>query len=149
MSRAPFQVLVLPFRLSRGKKIEYAVFKRRDGEYWQFIAGGGEDIETPIEAARRESLEEAGVSPDSRYIILDSRCTIPVEGVTGEFTWGNDVFVIPEHTFGVEVDHSALNLSKEHTEYRWVAYQEAVAMLNWDSNKNALWELNTRLNQLT
>ncbi len=149
MSRAPFQVLVLPFRRCKGNRIEVAVFKRSDGAYWQFIAGGGEDNEIPLEAARREALEEAGISPDSMVIPLDSVSTIPVIGVTGAFTWGSDGFVIPEHTFGVEVNHSELNLSKEHTEYKWVGYQEALMMLKWDSNKNALWELHTRLVQQT
>jgi dATP pyrophosphohydrolase len=35
-----------------------------------------------------------------------------------------------------------VNISKEHIEYKWVNYEEAVKMLKWDSNKNALWELN-------
>ncbi len=123
MSRVPFQVLVLPFRRCSRERIEYAVFKKSDGGYWQFIAGGGEDDETPLEAARREALEEAGILPDSRYLHLDSTSTVPVVGVTGEFTWGNNVFVIHEYTFGVEVVHSVLNLSKEHTEYKWVGYE--------------------------
>ena len=51
MSRAPFQVLVLPFRHNQGGQLEYAVFRRRDEGYWQFIAGGGENNEKPIETA--------------------------------------------------------------------------------------------------
>jgi dATP pyrophosphohydrolase len=77
--------------------------------------------------------------------MLDSRNTAPVTGVTGEFTWGKDVYVIPEYTFGVKPDSKDINLSVEHTEYRWVSYEDAVAMLQWDSNKNALWELNARI----
>ncbi len=111
-------MLVLPFRHSQGGHLEYAIFKRRDGEYWQFIAGGGEDTEKPIESAKREIFEEAGISPKSRYIILDSCNTVPVEGVTGAFTWGKYVYVIPEYTFGVEFDNDTITLSKEHTEYR-------------------------------
>ena len=145
MSRAPFQVLVLPFRHNQGGQLEYAVFRRRDEGYWQFIAGGGEDNEKPILTARREAFEEAGITPASEYIILDSRNTVPVEGVTGQFTWGKDVYVIPEYTFGVKPDSEDINLSREHTEYRWVSYEDAVAMLQWDSNKNALWELNARI----
>ena len=145
MTRAPFQVLVLPFCHIQGRQLEYAVFRRRDAGYWQFIAGGGENNEKPIEAARREALEEAGIAPDSEYIILDSRNTVPVEGVTGEFTWGKDVYVIPEYTFGVRRNSEAISLSREHTEYRWVSYEDAVAMLQWDSNKNALWELDARI----
>ena len=145
MSRAAFQVLVLPFRHNQGGQPEYAIFRRRDKGYWQFIAGGGENNEKPVETARREAFEEAGIIPDSEYIMLDSRNTVPVAGVTGEFTWGKDVYVIPEYTFGVKPDSEDINLSREHTEYRWVSYQDAVAMLQWDSNKNALWELNARI----
>jgi len=145
MSRAPFQVLVLPFRHKLGGQPEYAIFRRRDEGYWQFIAGGGENNEKPVETARREALEEAGIIPDSEYIMLDSRNTVPVTGVTGEYTWGKDVYVIPEYTFGVKTDSEAISLSVEHTEYRWVSYEDAVAMLQWDSNKNALWELNARI----
>jgi dATP pyrophosphohydrolase len=149
MSRAPFQVLVLPFRKSHYGSFEYAVFKRRDGDYWQFIAGGGEDSEKPIKTAKREALEEAGIPLDSEYLMLDSRNTVPVVGITGEFTWGKDVFVVPEHTFGVKVDGHTIRLSHEHTEYRWVSYQQAAEMLKWDSNKNALWELDARLTART
>jgi len=138
-------VLVLPFRHSQDGYLEYAIFRRRDGEYWQFIAGGGENNEKPIETARREAFEEAGITPDSEYLTLDSCNTVPVEGVTGEFTWGKGVYVIPEYTFGVRHDSEAISLSREHTEYRWVSYKDVVAMLQWDSNKNALWELNARI----
>ncbi|UCH43448.1 MAG: NUDIX pyrophosphatase [Dehalococcoidales bacterium] len=145
MSRAPFQVLVLPFRHSQGGYLEYAIFRRRDGEYWQFIAGGGENNEKPLESARREALEEAGIPPESDITALDSCNTVPVVGVTGEFTWGENVYVIPEYTFGANFDSGAITLSMEHTEYRWVSYQDALTMLKWDSNKNTLWELNARL----
>jgi len=149
MSRAPFQVLVLPFRHNEGGNLEYAVFKRRDGGYWQFIAGGGENMEKPIDTAKREASEEAGISPESEYIILDSRNTVPIEGVTGEFTWGKDVYVIPEYTFGVKLDSDVITLSREHTKYRWVSYENAAEMLKWDSNKNALRELNARISRQT
>jgi dATP pyrophosphohydrolase len=143
--RAPFQVLVLPYRYSIKGRTEYAIFKRSDAAYWQFIAGGGEGEETPIEAAKREANEEAGIPFHFEYITLDSKNTVPIEGVTGEFTWGENIFVIPEYTFGVRSDDREIVLSKEHTESVWLGYQEAVAMLKWDSNKNALWELNARL----
>jgi len=143
--RAPFQILVLPFRQGNGGIPEYAVFRRSDAGWWQFIAGGGDDQETPIEAAMRETFEEAGIPRESRYMPLDSRNTVPVVGVTGKFTWGEDVFVIPEYTFGVAADGHEIVLSHEHTEFKWLGYEAAAAVLKWDSNKNALWELNARL----
>jgi dATP pyrophosphohydrolase len=39
-------------------------------------------------------------------------------------------------------------LSDEHTEFRWVSYEDAVRMLRWDSNKTAVWELRERIQRL-
>ncbi|MHC4134225.1 MAG: NUDIX domain-containing protein [Planctomycetota bacterium] len=144
MSRAPFQVLVFPYRFTPDRAIEYAVFKRADAGYWQGIAGGGEDQETPLEAARREAREEAGIPSESLFLRLDSLATIPVDQVAG-FLWGDDVLVVPEHCLGVEVENRELSLSREHTEYSWRDYDSALALLKWESNKSALWELDQRL----
>lgn len=38
-----------------------------------------------------------------------------------------------------------ISLSKEHFNYKWLCFEEAVTLLKWDSNKTALWELNKRL----
>jgi len=145
VARAPYQVLIFPYSKDEQGCIEYALFQRSDGNYWQAIAGGGEKGETPDEAARREIQEEAGIPKSCDITTLDSKAYIPVISVTGEYTWGDDVFVIPEYTFGVEVNNKHLKLSDEHEAYRWVNYEEAMKMLKWDSNKNALWELNERL----
>lgn len=147
MERAPFQVLIFPFHCYKNNKIEYVIFRRTDmaGKIWQGIAGGGDKGETPLKAAKRETWEETGISKDCRFIVLDSVATLPVENVVGEFLWGKEVYVIPEYCFGVEVKNKQINLSKEHVEYKWVDYEEAIKILKWDSNKNALWELNQRL----
>jgi dATP pyrophosphohydrolase len=143
--RSPFQVLVIPFRRLGNGRHRFAVFRRSNGEYWQFVAGGGEDGETPLQAAKREASEEAGIALDAEYLPLDSTSTVPVVRVSGEYTWGQDVFVIPERALGVHVGNGTLVLSPEHTEYAWVRYEEALSLLEWDSNRNALWELNERL----
>lgn len=33
----------------------------------------------------------------------------------------------------------------EKREFKWCTYDEAIKLLEWDSNKTALWELNERL----
>jgi len=44
MPRLPFQILVFPYRISDAKrKIEYTLFKRKDLNFWQGIAGGVEE----------------------------------------------------------------------------------------------------------
>jgi dATP pyrophosphohydrolase len=65
--------------------------------------------------------------------------------VTGEFTWGPDVLVIPEYAFGARVDDAELTLSHEHTEYSWFTLDDAAKAVQWDSNRTALWELDHRL----
>jgi dATP pyrophosphohydrolase len=109
------------------------------------MAGGGEDGETSLDAVKREAWEEAGLPAHAQYVALDSMTTIPVLSVVGSFLWGRAVYVIPEYSFGVRADKPELALSQEHTEYRWVRYEEAQRLLKWDSNKTALWELDQRL----
>jgi dATP pyrophosphohydrolase len=60
--------------------------------------------------------------------------------VTGEFTWGPDVLVIPEYAFGLRIEGAELRLSHEHTEYRWFSFDDAMKTVRWDSNRTALWE---------
>jgi dATP pyrophosphohydrolase len=138
-------VLVFPYRLLDTGEIVYAVFQRGDeGQFWQAIAGGVEDDETPLEAARREAWEEAGITPDHSYLQLDSRNTVPADNFAA-FRDREDLFVIPEYCFAVELFDSEVRLSREHVTYAWLPYQEAESILRWDSNKNALWELDRRL----
>lgn len=126
-------------------QIEYALFKRKDMDVWQGIAGGGKIGETPLETAKRETLEESGIPTDNQFIQLDSKATIPVEYVVGKFLLGSETYVIPEYCFGVDVREEKIIISKEHTEFTWVCFEKAIELLEWDSNKNALWELNKRI----
>jgi dihydroneopterin triphosphate diphosphatase len=144
LARAPFQVLVLPYRRLKDGAIAYAVFRRRDDGMRQAIAGGGEDNELPLEAAKREAWEEAGIEPSRPYLELASRATIPVVHFA-ELRDRQDLFVIPEYCFAVEVAESELRISNEHVDYAWLPFSEAHAVLRWDSNKTALWELDRRL----
>ena len=75
--RAPLQILAIPYRIVAGESY-YCVFRRSDSQYWQFIAGGGEDNETPIEAACREIFEEGGVKAEN-IIQLTSMCYVQAE----------------------------------------------------------------------
>ncbi len=69
MARAPCQVLVLPYYRT-DKATEYAIFRRTDAGYWQGIAGGGEDEETPLPAAKREAQEETSIPAASLYPLV-------------------------------------------------------------------------------
>ena len=137
--RLPYQVLVLPY--FKEKDYLYAIFKRSDLEFWQGISGGGEGNELPLDAAKRETVEETGI--DSEFMKLDSMTTIPAENI-GSYHIGK-ALVVPEYAFGVKAKSKNLRIGKEHSEYRWLPFREAHKLLKYDSNKTALWELNQRL----
>ena len=87
MGRAPFQVLVLLFRRTQSAGIEYAVFRRSDDCVWQGIAGGGEDDETALEAARREAHEEGGIPVSAPLYPLKMADHVPVSSFAARHEW--------------------------------------------------------------
>jgi len=143
MSRQPINVLVFPYFINEEDKIEYAIFKRSDGNWWQGISGGVEGNENIIDAAKRECWEESRIDRNSSYIKLDAVSSVPRN--IFNYNWDTDVYVVKEYSFGVKVNSKELILSDEHEEYGWFSYDECISLLKWDSNKTALWELNRRL----
>ncbi len=140
--RKPYQVLIFPFIKEQGEYY-YAIFKRKDLNIWQGIAGGGEGSEKLIETVKREIYEETAINKKSPYIRLSAMTTIPAVNIHG-LKWG-DTIMIPEFAFGVEAPSRELKISSEHTQYLWLGYKDAVDKLKYDSNKSALWELDYRL----
>ena len=142
--RAPFQILAIPYRFKNEKPL-YCVLRRSDCDQWQFIAGGGEDSETPAEAAKREIYEEGGVCAKG-LTPLTSMCYVKADCFSekARANWTRDTYVIPEYSFAFECGED-INISDEHTELLWLTYDEAIEKLKWDSNKTALYELNERL----
>lgn len=145
MARAPFQVLIYPYRQATNGDFEYVLFQRSDAGWWQAIAGGGEDTETPLEAARREAREEAGLPPDAHFLKLDTVEPVRVTVFRDSHLWGENLYVIPQYCFGVLAQAGQIILSPEHTAYRWLTYDEAYSLLKYDGDRTALWELNQRL----
>jgi len=142
--RAPFQILAIPYRVVDGTPI-YCVFHRSDHDQWQFIAGGGEDLETPAEAAVREIFEEGGVSA-AKVLPLTSMCYIRADHFPKRhlYGWPEDMYVLPEYAFGFACVEE-IKLSHEHTECVWLSFEDAYTKLQWDSNRTALYELHCRL----
>ena len=148
MARAPFQVLVFPYRPAAEDGLEYALLRRADEGYWHVVAGGGEGYESPTQAARRETQEEIGVGGHATLLPLDTVTSVPVTEFRDSYLWGEQIYVIPEYSFGVDAGAAEIRLSAEHTEVCWVTYEEALVMLHHGGNKVALWELDRRLRGL-
>ena len=138
--REPYQILSIPYRIVDGIPM-FCVFRRADSGYWQFIAGGGENGETPIQAAGRETVEEIGIEPKN-MTQLDSIACVPSEVIAESRRqhWDKNIVVIHEYAFAFECDSEPI-LSNEHTEYKWLNYEEARKLLKWDSNKVAMYEI--------
>ena len=138
--RAPFQILALPYR-KRGETREFCVFHRAEPDEWQFASGGGEDGETPEQAALREIWEETGFRTE-HLTRLSSVSSVPANVFREDARahWPKDTYVVPEYHFAYECEQEIV-LSHEHRECVWLNYQDAQRRLKWDSNKTALYEL--------
>ncbi|MFF8814483.1 NUDIX domain-containing protein [Streptomyces pactum] len=96
MSRAPFQILVVPFRRV-GEEVEFAVLHRRDMDVWQAVAGGGEAGESPQQAAVREAREELGLDRTVTLYPLQTTASIPARFFADRESWPAGTYVVPEY----------------------------------------------------
>jgi 8-oxo-dGTP pyrophosphatase MutT (NUDIX family) len=116
---------------SRG--VEYLALKRADTlirypGIWQVITGGIESGETAPEAALRELEEEAGLVPKEFF-------SLPF--VASFFSQReNRVQHVPVFA-AIVSEAEVVRLSSEHTEYRWLAYEDILALLPFPSHKDA------------
>ncbi|RVU97639.1 NUDIX pyrophosphatase [Coriobacteriales bacterium OH1046] len=130
MTRAPYQVPVFLRRCS-GTRREYLLLLRSDMNVWQGIAGGGEDSESPMEAALRETREETGIVPGS-MLQLSSSTMLPAKCVLAVPPWPEEE--IPEYSFIGDVPTDTdVQLSAAHSDFRWCDYETSVSMLEWES----------------
>ena len=136
--RLPMQIEAIISRRN-GNKIEYLLLKRtpeRNG-FWQPVTGGVEEGETRKQALCREIEEETGV----KNVIA------VLEGL--HYFEFSDPNLNQEYVYGLEVSPSEEIVldGKEHSEYRSCSCQEALQLLNWKENKEALRRLNKTLTQ--
>ncbi|HEX6929135.1 MAG TPA: NUDIX domain-containing protein [Gammaproteobacteria bacterium] len=89
-------------------------------KHWDFPKGMVEDDETPLEAARRETTEESGITEL-------------------EFRWGENFFETPPYNRGkvaryyialttqdaVSIAPNPVTGRLEHVEFRWVSFEQA------------------------
>ncbi len=120
---------------------QYLLLKRREslGGFWQSVTGSLEEGETHTQAAVREVREETG-------LVCAAEDLVDLELI--------NVFEISplwRHRYAAEITHNeercfallsrALDVRldpAEHTDFAWVEYEDAMAMLYWESNRKAL-----------
>jgi 8-oxo-dGTP pyrophosphatase MutT (NUDIX family) len=119
-------------RLPAPGQVEALVLRRATGRSpgsWEAVHGHIEDGESPAEAAWREVIEEAGVTPSALYNLsrvesfylhrLDSVVLVPV--------------------FAAIIDPAAaVRTSREHDAFEWLPLADAQARVSWPRSRRAL-----------
>ena len=95
---------------------------------WQGVAGKIEKGEKSWETAKRELQEETGLKPNKMFI---------VDHVSKFYEQKDDrINLVP--VFGIEVNTREVVLSDEHSEFKWVTINEALDLLVWTGQKQAI-----------
>lgn len=130
---------------------EIVVVVRREGEllvmrraperlgYWSLVSGGVEPEETPQEAAQRELFEESGLAAEVRrlpvalsYSLLDDPPAIRARYAPG-------IERVTVHAFVADAEHGwEPTLDAEHDVYRWCDLEQAVALMAYETTRDAL-----------
>jgi dihydroneopterin triphosphate diphosphatase len=116
----------------RGDMTEYLVLKRSDDEdiypgIWQVVTGMIEPDESAQQAAHRELHEEAGLRPSEFYCLPYIASFFSIRR--------NEVQHVPVFAAIVSED-AEVTLSEEHSEFRWVSFDEAIKILPFPSHKD-------------
>jgi len=137
--RQPIQVLVYPVRHTVEGNREYLLVRRIPdrGGFWQGVTGGVERNEDLVEAAARELTEETGLIP-SGFQTIGYSYSFPVED-RFRYLYPPGTESITEHVFMARItDEQEPELSDEHDQYRWCKFDEAISLLRWPENIEAL-----------
>ena len=143
MARLPYQILIYICRRPTPDTREYLLLKRTAarGGFWQGVTGGVEAGESFTQAAHREVREETSYQEFVHFMPLDFHYSFPLDRPRWGHLYAPEVEVIHEECFGAEVSlgHGEPILDpSEHDQYRWLDVQQALALLMWPENQEAL-----------
>lgn len=137
--RLPIQIAVYVVR-PYGDTYQYLMLHRvlKRLSFWQGVTGGVESGETIEQTAARELAEETGLPADTLRPI-GYTYTFPVDEFFKDM-YDQPVETITQHVFVATVpsgSEPALD-PKEHDDYRWCVFGEALALLYWWDDKESI-----------
>jgi dATP pyrophosphohydrolase len=143
--RVPRQVLVYLFRYA-DRAPEFLLLRRTEqwGGFWQGVSGAPEWEESDTEGAVREVLEETGFAVGDSLREIDFRYALLRESDPDADRWeqlyGPDVVSIPEEVYVAQVPTGVdpRLAPYEHDAFRWCSFEEALELLTWENNRDAL-----------
>lgn len=132
MNKGSNLIEVHVFRIVNSE-MEFLILERsKVGIYpglWQMVTGKIEDGEKAFETAVREIKEESDLNIEDLWV---------VPKINSFYSEDSDsIYQVP--VFAAEVSsQTVIKLSKEHSSYKWVKYEEAIKAFAWEEQKNAL-----------
>ena len=99
---------------------------------WQGVAGKIEENETAYQAAIRELKEETGFDPVNIFV---------ADHISKFYEAHRDrMNLVP--VFGIQVENMEVALSNEHSEFKWLDFEDAYKMLVWNGQKDGISSVN-------
>lgn len=135
-------------------ELDVLIIERADRPgFWQSVTGSKDHLDEALaETAVREVREETGIAVGTDDVparaLLDWQHQIEYEIYpVWRHRYAEGVTRNTEHWFSLEVPHRVeVTLApREHTAYRWLAYEEAAARCFSSSNREAILQLPERL----
>lgn len=132
--RRPESVLVIIYNHS----YQLLLLERHAPElYWQSVTGSLDWNESPIEAARREVLEETNINEGEWYDIEESRVYDIHPDWKDRFKPGIESNL--EHWFYLRVDDpSVRHNTLEHKKIEWFSIDSAIQTVSSETNREAI-----------
>ncbi|MDU6389109.1 MULTISPECIES: dihydroneopterin triphosphate diphosphatase [unclassified Pantoea] len=140
MYKHPVSVLVVIFAQDTGRVL--MLQRRDDSDFWQSVTGSLEAGETPLQAARREVLEELAIDVAGEKLALED-CGKEIEFEIFphyRHRYAPGVTHNREHWFRLALPAERQPTLSEHLAARWLDPAAAAALTKSWSNRQAIEE---------
>lgn len=129
MKTLPIIAQSIVYRKS-GLTHEVLVLKRskKDGGFWSLVNGTLEFDESIPECRNRELLEEVGIQNVKKWSDEIHRFTFRDKDAT--------ILVL---VYAAKIEKNiTITLNHEHTEYKWLSFDDAIGLVKYNDDKNGL-----------